>query len=395
MTEGRDRQRLASSLHGHDRAGSDRSPRILVILMGLIGDTMMKIPFVRALREKYPASHITGLCEPLSAPLLEADPLFDAVRILERRGLGYRDQARFYWSLRRSRFDMTLDFYFGARTPFLAWITGAKRRIGPATSAWARRLLTDPIEHPLPQVHMVDRHLVILAPLGITSFRRIWELPLPLEMPAHLRDKLVAAGIGPAPRPDDIVVGVGAGCVTKRWDGAYLDQAIRRFGSGELGQVGRVLVVADQREPSLTRRWEGVPGVVVLPPLTLLELGALFNSVGLVFVPDSGLMHIALARAPRLLTFFQSTDPAWHDAQRPAYRYLYHVVCPYQPCDTEDKDKCQLECRRSLGVDEVLDAVRQLLAEPAWDGQWPENRISLDQVTAGQTRTSPKARPDP
>ncbi len=353
------------------------SPRFLVILLGLIGDTLMKVPFVRALRETYPSAHVTGLCEPLSAPLLQADPVFDEVRVFDRRRLGYWEQVRFYWNLRRARFDVSLDFYFGARTPLMAWFTGAHRRIGPATGRLARLLLTDPIPHPLPQIHMVDRHLGILAPLGITSFRRVWELPLPPGTERRLGERLATAGVIPEPAPDDIVVGVGAGCITKRWDDTFIGETVRRIVAGELGSPRRVLVVADQREPQLTQKWAQVPGVVLLPELALLELGALFAQVGLVFVPDSGLMHLALAKAPRMLTYFQSTDPAWHDAQRPAYRYLYNEVCPYQPCDTEDKDKCQLECRRSVSVTDVLAATRQLLAEPAWNGVWPENRVAL------------------
>jgi ADP-heptose:LPS heptosyltransferase len=361
------------------------SPRILIILLGLIGDTMMKIPFVRALREAYPEAHITGLCEPLSGPIFENDPNFDAVRVFDRRGMSYKEQAQYYLSLRSDGYDMTLDFYFGSRTAFMAWFTGARRRIGPANGRWARLFLTDPIPHPLPQVHMVDRHLPILAPLGITSFRRIWEMPVSQSMRERMLGQLTAAGIEQPPGRGDVAIAVGAGCETKRWDEEYLTEAMQRIAGGELGEGRRILVVADQREPEMTRRWSEIPGVVLLPPLSLLDLGALFSMVDLVFVPDTGLMHVALAQAPRMLTFFQSTDPDWHDAVRPAYHYLYNEICPYQPCDTEDKDKCQLECRRSLSVDSVLTAMRELLAAPAWDGVWPENRIT-DRMVSEQAR---------
>jgi hypothetical protein len=77
---------------------------------------------------------------------------------------------------------------------------------------------------------------------------------------------------------------------------------------------------------------------------------------------------VALGTAPRLLTWYQSTDPELHRAQRPGYRYHYRVVCPYQPCDTRDKDKCQLECRRSIPPEELLRSAAELLAPGAPTG---------------------------
>ncbi len=346
------------------------SPRILLLLLGLIGDTMMRIPAVRALREAMPEAEFTGLCHPLTAPILKVNPLFDRVATLDSKAASWRDQARLYLELRRRRFDIVLDFYYGARTPFLAWFTGARRRIGPAPSWQARRLLTDPLPFPLAPVHMIDRHLAIVQPLGVAALRRRWEFPLPAGAAAATREALAAAGIATPPGEGDLVVTAGAGDVSKRWEEEFYEDFLARAASGELGGGRRVLLAADQREPVLVERWRGIAGVQVLPPLTLPQLGALFAAADLVFVPDTGPMHLALANARRLLTFFQSTDPVLHRAERPAYRYLYREVCPYQPCDTKDKHRCELECRRSLPVDEVMAAARELLVGPAWDGTW-------------------------
>ena len=44
------------------------SPHVLAILLGLIGDTLMRVPAVRAVRLQWPEAHITALCDPLTAP---------------------------------------------------------------------------------------------------------------------------------------------------------------------------------------------------------------------------------------------------------------------------------------------------------------------------------------
>ncbi|MFH1842307.1 MAG: glycosyltransferase family 9 protein [bacterium] len=350
------------------------SPRILVLLLGLIGDTLMRVPAVRALREEYPAARIVALATPVVAPALEINPLFDEVLVFDRRRLSLWQQARFYRSLRQRRFDMTIDFYYGARTPFLAWCTGARRRIGPARDGMARRLLTDPTPFPLEPIHMVDRHLAILRPLGISGGARRWEFPVSAAVQEELTEVLTGAGVDPLPQAGDFVVTAGAGDVSKRWDDELLRQFMQRVVARELGVARRVFIVTDQRDPELVAQWSGIDGTVIVPCLTLPQLGALFTRVDLALVPDTGPMHIALATAPRLLTFFQSTDPEIHNAERPGYAYLYRHVCRYQPCDTRDKDKCELECRRSLSVEAMLEAARVLLAGAAWDGEWEGSR---------------------
>ncbi len=343
---------------------SDGEPRILAILLGLIGDTMMRLPVLRALREARPEAVIEAVCDPVTAPVLQVNPLFDAVHVFDRRGLGVLDQLRFYARLRRRRYDVTLDFYYGARTPLLAWCTGASRRIGPARGRLGRLLLTDPLPLPDSAAHMVDRHLPIAAPLGATSCRRRWEFPVPASAVGGLERKLAAAGVGLAEVAEDLVVCIGAGDVSKRWDDDFQTDLLRRVAGGELGDR-RVLLVADRREPALAATWAALPGVTPLPPLELPELGALFAAAALVLVPDTGPMHVGLATARRLLTFFQSTDPDLHRADRPAYRALYEEVCPHQPCDTRLKHLCALECRRSITVDAMLAAMQELLTDPA------------------------------
>ncbi len=361
---------------------SAAGPRILVILFGRLGDTLMRLPLVRALRDRYPDATIEAVCDTVVADALAPNPLFAAVHPLRRRGTSYREQARFYLALRRCRFDIVVDMYFGARTPLMAWLTGAGKRLGMANYWYGKLLMTDLTPSPLPQVHMVDRHLPLLEPLGITSMRRVWEFPVAASHVATLEAQLAAAGLADLPGPSDLVVAIGAGNVTKRLHEDVLDEVLTAVNAGALGVPRRVLLVGDLQEPRLAERWRGREGIVVLPTLPLPELGALFSRVGLVMTPDAGPMHIALATAPRFLTYFQSTHPHWHDATRPAYRFLYRENCPVQPCDTRLAHTCHHECRRSLTAEDVLQAMAGLFGEPAWDGVWPANRVTLADVRA-------------
>jgi ADP-heptose:LPS heptosyltransferase len=255
--------------------------------------------------------------------------------------------------------DVALDFYFGSRTPWVAWLSGASRRIGPARSAIARRLLTDPLSLPLPaDEHMLERYGALVRPLGVRDLRREWEFPIHAKVRARMRER-----VGPL-QPDDIVFVVGAGDESKR----LAEDRTREFLEELIEQTGRrVLLVEDRREPALGAELTRIGGVHALPGLALPELGALFNEVALVVVPDTGPLHIALGTAPRVLTWYQSTDPLVHRSDRPGSESLYREVCEWQPCDTQMKHRCQLECTRSIEVDELVEAARKLLSGPAWE----------------------------
>jgi ADP-heptose:LPS heptosyltransferase len=329
---------------------------------GLIGDTLMRVPALRTLREAHPDMELLAIADPLSAPVLAVNGLFDRVLAWDRRGSAFSWQLDQIRRLRRWNPDVALDFYFGSRTPWIAWLSGAPRRIGPARSATARRLFTDPIPFPLPATeHMLDRFGALVRPLGAGSIRHEWEFPVHEDLRKRMRTAL-SGPIG-AVKSDDIVLVVGAGDESKRLS----DKGMLGFAGGLVQETGRrILLVEDQREPDLGAALRRLEGVVVLPGLALPELGALFSEVGLVAVADTGPLHIALGTAPRVLTWYLSTDPDVHRARRSGYRFHYREVCEWQPCDTREKHRCQLECTHSIESEELVSSAIELLSGAGW-----------------------------
>lgn len=333
------------------------SPRVLAILHGLIGDTLMRVPALRALREAHPGMELLAIADPVTAPALAVNPLFDRVLAWDRKGSSLAWQLGQIRRLRAWGPDVALDFYFGSRTPWIARLSGAPRRIGPARNRTARFLLTDPLAYPLPaHEHMLDRFAGLVRPLGAGPVRRVWEFPVH----EAVRERMLAKA--PRPAESDVVLVVGAGDESKR----LAEDRMLAFAQGIVAGGRRVLLVQDRREPELGAALASEPGVEALPPLGLPELGALFAEVGLVAVGDTGPLHIALGTAPRVLTWYQSTDPVVHAADRTGFRLHYREVCPLQPCDTREKHRCQLECTWSIEVSELLASVEELFAGPAW-----------------------------
>jgi lipopolysaccharide heptosyltransferase II len=103
--------------------------RILIVLLGAIGDVVRALPLANRLRAGYPRAHIAWAVEPRAAPLLEHHPALDAVLVFERAG-GIVAFRRFLGLVRRQRFDLTLDLQRHAKSGLVSFASGAPVRVG-------------------------------------------------------------------------------------------------------------------------------------------------------------------------------------------------------------------------------------------------------------------------
>ena len=85
-----------------------RSPAILVVRLGAMGDVIHTLPAVRALKLGYPDTPLTWVVEPKWAPLLEQNPFVDRVLLLRRDSLSGLVASR--RELRQSDYRFAVDF---------------------------------------------------------------------------------------------------------------------------------------------------------------------------------------------------------------------------------------------------------------------------------------------
>ncbi len=144
--------------------------RILLVRLRLIGDVASTTPLIGALRRRFPAAHLAYLVKPLAAPVVEPHPALDRVHIAAApRAPGrLRADLRLARAQRRERFDVVIDLHGGPRAAWLAWSTGAPRRIGYAVHgrAW---MYTGAVARPaaLTPRHAVENQWDMLAPLKV------------------------------------------------------------------------------------------------------------------------------------------------------------------------------------------------------------------------------------
>lgn len=163
-------------------SGSPRS--ILLIQLGDIGDVVLSLPCIRALRETYPQARIVAAVWDKAAELLEDCPWLDQVLAVRRPSSSLRQelvrQYDFFRSLRRLRCDLAVDLRTGTRGAIMAFLAGARQRIAfyaDDGTLWRNRLFTSLVHREYtPDLRVSEYLLSLLEAFGISTPHRTPEL---------------------------------------------------------------------------------------------------------------------------------------------------------------------------------------------------------------------------
>lgn len=110
--------------------------KILIIKYGPLGEVILTSPLIRVVKESFPRSYLTLLCDRPSYSIYSHNPYVDELIFWEGRrfkGHGLRGligYLRYLKSLRDTRFDLVIDAYGGSRPATWSMVSGAKVRVG-------------------------------------------------------------------------------------------------------------------------------------------------------------------------------------------------------------------------------------------------------------------------
>lgn len=347
--------------------GAPRLPRrILVVRLSALGDILVALPVLDALRRGLPGIHLSLAVQDEFAPLLEGHPALDAVVPVPMRRWRRALRNPLRWpSLMTElrRFDATaghpdcvVDVHGNLKSGLVAWWTGAPMRIGPgpgeAREGNALFMTHRGSRPPTTRRHRVLRALSVLAPLGLPA-----ELPLPETPPlAHLVPSREARD---AERRVLLHPGTSPRAAFKRWPTARFGELAREL--AEPGRI-RVEVVGGPGEEALVAEVvEASEGAATsLPtPAGLRELARTLGTADLFVGADSGPACMADACGVPTLTLFGPKDPLLYGPRR-GLAVRRAVACG--PCGLRRCPLPEVTCMVAMDAREVAAAARELLA---------------------------------
>jgi heptosyltransferase II len=326
---------------------------ILVRTPNWLGDTVMALPMLTALRAAEPAARITLIGR--WAPLLGGQGVADVILPYPRPLAARRRLAR---ALAAERPDVAVLLPSSIESALAAWGWRAVRRIGYATDGRVR-LLTDPLPVPAPRLHQVDEYTALLTPLGVhaRAAAPAWTLRPDAEREAEVAQLLAEAGLAGV-RPVGLHLGAAFGS-SKLWPAAAFGALAARLAA--LGLAPLLLGTAeDQATAAAVAAAAGtpVPSLVgrdrpALLPRLLARLRCLVSG-------DTGVAHLAAALDVPTVTLFGPTDARLTAPRGPGARIVERGA-PCAPCFLP---RCPIDhvCLVRIEPDAVLHEIRQVVA---------------------------------
>jgi heptosyltransferase-2 len=330
------------------------SESVIVRLPNWLGDTVMAVPLLQALRAAKPEARI-AVAGPW-ALLLRGQGLVDVLVAYPRSWSGRLRTADTVGALRP---DLALLLPNSLEAALAACYWRARRRLGFAAGgrSW---LLTDPVPLPTPRRHQIDEYLRLLEPLAIAPVTREPRLRAPAEG-SEIRSQARALLREVDTRAGEPRVGVHLGAAygpSKLWPLERLVEFCRHLRTG--GMVPVLLgTPADLTLADAIRRAVPVASLVGRDSPALLP-GVLAELAGVV-CGDTGVAHLAAALGTPVVALFGPTDPALSAPRGPA-----EVVSWPTPCAPCFYRVCPIDhpCLRAITADEVGARLRRRL--PAW-----------------------------
>ncbi len=317
-------------------------PRILVRFPNWIGDAVMALPGLDAIRRSVPGGLLVVLAKPWVADVIRMSPSADAVMEYLDPGehSGVKGKYRLAGELKKEQFDCAVFFQNAFEAALIAGVARIPLRGGYDTDM-RRILLTHPVTRPEKkggETHQVGYYMDLVRSLGFSAEVDLTPRLVPKPVVGHEKRTVVlapGASYGPA----------------KMWP------SVRYVQLGErLSEVGySILVVGSEAESTvcgIVAEGIGDSATDLSGRTSLAEAGEILAASQLVVCNDSGLMHLAAAAGANVVALFGSTDP---DATGPFSESAVVIrgEAPCAPCFLRDCP-AELECFDDVTVDMVL-----------------------------------------
>ncbi len=332
--------------------------KILIIRFSSIGDIVLTTPVIRTLKTQLEDAEIHYVTKVQYKTILESNPYIDKLFFLEKSLDNLIDQ------LRKEKYSVIIDLHNNLRTRIIKMALWRKSYSFDKLN-FRKWLKVNLKIDQLPQVHIVDRYMNTVAPLGVKpdALGLDYFIPekddVPLEwLPETHRKSFVAYAIGaqhntkklPLPRMIELC--------------DRINKPIVLLGGKEDFEAGENIGSFFERTNSV----EYEPGLFELNKKTVIynacgkfninQSASLVRKASHVFTHDTGLMHIAAAFKKEVFSIWGNTIPEFGMyPYRTKFTLFENKKIDCRPCSKIGYKKCpkgHFKCMNEIVFDFYL-----------------------------------------
>jgi heptosyltransferase-2 len=354
---------------------------ILIRGVNWIGDGIMTLPSIRAVRKAMPEANISLLVKPWVSPLFEHDPNIDEIILYGDEYNCIFGKLKLSWKLHKRKFCGAILLQNAFDAAFITFLAGIKERVGYRRDGRGFMLTQGvPVTKNDAKIHHVLYYLNLLQQIGINAEYSVPYLYLPLVERLHARETLHNV--------KHPLLGINPGATygsAKRWIPERFAEIANWFLKDTGGSViifgsKNEMDIAHEIELHIRRQNKDISAV--LPPprneeqekrllnvageTSLRELIALISECDAFVTNDSGPMHIAYAVKTPLVALFGSTDPLLTGPPLDPNGKGTVVLTPDIPCSPCFERTCNendMRCMYEITSDEVYFGIKKILPE--------------------------------
>lgn len=289
---------------------------ILVLNFGQLGDVILSLPALCAIRQKFSNAKITVMCGKSVAEIIKLSGFSDEQIIIDRVKL--RDSAKL-WSIRQifkivgnvraEKFDFVIDIHSLSETNLLGFFSGAKKRLYGNRESRSLDSLSNFYPNPPREdksKHLTDRYLDILKSLEIENPKRFVQISPPKKEIAQVRQIFQNLGV----LNEKMLVGIflGAGHPSRRWK---LDNFVELAKKLVKDKTLQVLIFLGPEEADLAEevKTKFPKEVVIIEKLTLLQFFAALSFLQVLISNDTGPMHLGAVAGASIVLILDKNAP--------------------------------------------------------------------------------------
>ena len=336
----------------------------MVIQTAFIGDAILTLPLIQALKMNYPHSSIDVTVIPRTAEIFDHHPAITRIIPFDKRSKdrGVKGLWRLSKLLSKQNYDLVIVPHRSLRSALLTWLLHPKLSIGFDKSAgswmFKKNVRYDPPKHE------IERNLSLLNPLNIPDVA----VTFPRLYPSD-RDVITIDSIFQELELHRYhnIVSVAPGTIwnTKRWPTERFASVCEQLASDKIALV----LIGGKEDQALCEEVKATAHTKniynLAGRLSLLQSAELIRRCKVLLSNDSAPMHLAVAVGTPVVAIFGATIPGYGFAPRgPNDIVIETIGLKCRPCSIHGGKTCPIktfDCMMTIHPEMIVQKVKLFL----------------------------------